>query len=236
MQDTPPNAAMTPARLLAVARGFSCLFWGIGLSVMLFTGFVRLGVFNVVSLSPHVIGAIVILVGALRLARSAAPIPKWPSRTRFLLAAAVLQLYLLPFLTWWRHAPAQKLYAVNVFLLLLATLWLLSLVNRLAGDVGEALGSGILRFEARLCELSAAFFILGPAFCLLFITLLNSLEADGGMYTMQIPIHYAWPLWTHVFFAVPFMLTMATAWEAKELCMRTIEESDQSSVISDQSA
>ena len=43
---------------------------------------------------------------------------------------------------------------------------------------------------------------------------------------MQLSVRYAWPLWIHIFFAIPFMLTMASAWEAKEACLREIEEGD----------
>ena len=87
-------------------------------------------------------------------------------------------------------------------MLLLATLWLLSLVNKLVADVGTALGDRVLHVEARFCELSAAFFILGPAFCVLFYTLLNSLRSES-VTTIRVPPVYIWPLWVHVFIAIP---------------------------------
>jgi hypothetical protein len=120
--------------------------------------------------------------------------------------------------------PDVKFFAANVFALVLVTLWLLSLTNKLVADVGHVLGNRLLSIEARLCELSAAFFILGPVFCVLFYTLLSSLRAEGGAYTGQVSVRYAWPLWIHVFFAIPFILTMASAWEAKEACLKAIEE------------
>ena len=202
------------------------MFWGIGLAVLLITGFLNIRLMNSLAISPHIIGVFIVVAGAFRLYRASPPIDGWTSRTRLLLAAALLQIYLVPFLTWWRQMPGVKLYAANVFVLVLVTLWLLSLTNRLVADVGGMLGNRVLTVEARFCELSAAFFILGPAFCVLFYTLLNSLRAEGGVYTVQVSVRYAWPLWIHVFFAIPFILTMASAWEAKEACLRGIEEKE----------
>jgi hypothetical protein len=222
MQGEHPAEGVTRVHLLAVARGFSCVFWGIGLGILLLTGFLTIRMFNRLALSPHILGVLVVLAGALRLSRANLPVAGWTARSRLLVGAALLQIYLVPFLTWWRQMPGVKLFAANVFILLLATLWLLSLSSKLVADVGAALGDRVLRAEARLCELSAAVFILGPAFCVLFVTLLNSLRAEGGV-TIRIPPVYVWPLWVHVFVAIPFLLTMAAAWEAKEACWRRME-------------
>jgi len=224
MQDERASPGLTPGQLLALARGFSRIFWGIGLAVLLITGFLNIRLMNALAISPHILGVLIVVAGTFRLYRADPPIDGWTTRTRLLFAAALLQIYLVPFLTWWRKMPDVKLYAANVFVLVLVTLWLLSLTNKLVADVGDALGNRLLSIEARLCELSAAFFILGPAFCVLFYTLLSSLRTEGGAYTIQVSVRYAWPLWVHVFFAIPFVLTMASAWEAKEACLRAIEE------------
>ena len=106
MQDEASSTALTAAQCLRIARGLSCIFWGIGVSVLLMTGFLTIGLFSFVRLSPHIIGAVVVLAGAIRLHRAQPPIEGWRKRTRMLVAAACLQIYLVPFLAWWRLLPS----------------------------------------------------------------------------------------------------------------------------------
>lgn len=216
-------AAPSAEQLLGAARGFSRIFWGIGTTLLILSNAVIVGFETYFVVPWHAIGLFLVLAGAGSLRRLQPLTGTWGRWSSLLFAAALLELYFVPFTMWWRALPAVRWYAFNMFLLIGVTLALLLLVNRLVAEAGAALNDRVLVAKGRICEGSVALFILGPALALLFFTLIANLGSDGTPAAVRAPAPaYAWPAWVHFFILVPFLLTMGTAWDGKERCLKEL--------------
>jgi hypothetical protein len=220
---SPPPMPLTADQLLGIARGFSRIFWGIGITLLILTNTIRVELVRPVLLPWHIIGLAIVVAGAAALRRAGPPSRAWARRATLLLAASLLQLYFVPFTIWWKDLPGVPWYTFNMYALIAVTLALLAASNGLVTEAGVVLGDRVLETKGRLCQVSVAFFILGPAFALLFYTLLMHLRAPEGVTIRIETSQYAWPFWMYFFALVPFLLTMGTAWDCKERCLRGLE-------------
>ena len=204
--------------LLQVARGFTALFWGLGLVVLLLTGALQLPLLDRWPLPRHAPAMLVLVAGAMLLWRSPIRVDAWRGRTRSLLLAVLAHVYLLPFFRWWQLAPQQPFFSTNMVVVLLATAWMLLAANLLAGELGRATRNPVLVIEARLC---------GWSVLLLGGVLLSLAMVDEVREVFLHPLLAGRPLWLHTgssarawlilhgLICLPFLLTMASVWEAR---------------------
>ena len=204
--------------LLRVARGFAVCFWGLALFLALIEGWVRIQLIDRAPVARHAPAVLVILAAALLLWRGAGIAPSWRRHARALVFAAILQAYLLPFFRWWQILPQQTFFTVNMTVFLLATTWLLISVNILAAELGRTTRNAVLAIEARLC---------GWSVIVLAGVLLSLAAVDELREAFLHPLLAGRPLWLYTeaatrswlilnaLITLPFLLTMAVAWEAR---------------------
>ncbi len=204
--------------LLQLARGFTALFWGLGLVVLLLTGALHLPLLDRWPLPRHAPATLVLIAGAILLWRSPVDNPAWRGRARSLLLAVLAQVYLLPFFRWWLEAPQQAYFCANMAAALLATAWMLLAANLLAAELGRSAHNPVLVIESRLCGWSVL--VLGG------VLLSLSLVAEVREVFLH-PLLAGRPLWLHTgstarswlilqgLICLPFLLTMASVWEAR---------------------
>jgi hypothetical protein len=220
-----PASDLEPATLLRVAQGFACLFWGLAIALLLFTGTLRISLLDGWQLPRHAPAVLVITIGALLLWKSRGLSPGWHGRSFSLLAAALAQIYLMPFFRWWQDAPQMAFFGANMAAMLLATAWMLLAANLVAGELGHAVCNPVLVIESRLC---------GWSVILLASVLLALSVMDNVRDLFLRPLLAGQPLWLntnatagtwmllHILISLPFLLTMATAWEARSQALAAL--------------
>lgn len=217
------NVTVSPDTLVKVARGFSCVFWGIPISLLMFFGTLDLGPFDRFRMPAYVLGVFVIYCGVLLFHRAGSLGDAWRRRIRQAVMVLLLEVYLAPFVYWWKQRPDEAYYAANVLALMLVTTWGLFLINRLAGDTGRALHNSSFFIETRL----SGWIVLGcmamPIGYALVASAHSFLEfGDTGI--LSVPFSQVdFPPWVFAVALLPFTLTMAIAWKAKEHCLEVLK-------------
>ncbi len=142
------TSAADPARLLRMARGFSCLFWSLPL----------LSASHAVALSPDLPSRWLFVLmpacfpplawGLWMLRASGDLTPRWKTKVGRAALLALAAAGLCPFLAWWSFAPLRLYFAANAGLHYGASVGLLVALNQLAGEGGRWLGDASLRRES----------------------------------------------------------------------------------------
>lgn len=209
---------LAPERVIALIRGFACLFWGIPISLLVFSGLPDLRLGTHLYVPVHLFGLLLMYRGTLQLQRADLLTLRWGGLMRQLMLALVLQVYLSPFVFWWKRLPGVPLYQANLLLLAAAAMYTLRLVSRLAGEWGARLDDRVFRSEAAISGWTALGFLASPVLlvpAVLWLLLRGGRWEEGLALATQAAA--AWPRWTLLLFAVPASFTLAVAWKAKEL-------------------
>ena len=214
------NVSFSPDALVRVARGFSCIFWGISLTLLLFSGALDIRIFSFVHMPAYVFGVLLTYIGVTFLQRAGALSDTWTRRVRLLLLLLLIEVYLAPFVYWWRQMPHVIYFTLNVTVLIICTTWGLFVVNRLAGEAGRLLHDHTFLFETKVASWLAAVFMLIPLAQALYAAAGAAFEPDGHFLFTLTP-----PLWVYVLGILPFTITMAVAWKTKERCIQVLKMS-----------
>lgn len=209
---------LAPGRVIALIRGFACLFWGIPISLLVFSRLPDLRLGTHLYVPVHLFGLLLMYRGTLQLQRANLLTLRWGGLVRQLMLALVLQVYLSPFVFWWKRMPGVPLYQANLLLLAAVAMYTLRLVSRLAGEWGARLDDRVFRSEAAISGWTALGFLALP---ILLVPAGLWLLLRGGSWDESLALATqaaaTWPRWTLLLFAVPASFTMAVAWKAKEL-------------------
>lgn len=215
---------LAPAGALARAmRGFSCVFWGIPLSVLLFAGAIDLRLPFAARAPAYVFGIFLVYCGVVYFQRTALPGRRWRSLVREMLFVLLIEVYLSPFVFWWRRMPHVPYYVANILVLMLCTTWGLFILNQLAAEIARLLRDRALAVEAQIAAWLALAFMLVPTSLALLQSVLAARsfgislapgEAVGG------PQRFGWLYAVALF---PFALNMMIAWKTKERCLRALQ-------------
>lgn len=214
------NVSFSPDALIRVARGFSCFFWGIPLSLLLFSGALDLRLFSFVRMPAYVLGIFVAYIGTVFFQRAGALSDLWTRRVRQLLFLLLVELYLAPFVYWWRQMPHVFYFAANMVALAICTTWGLFVVNRLAGEVCKLLRDSTFLTETQIAGWLAVGFMLTPLAYALYTAIRATLRPDGNFFFVL-----DLPLWIYALTLLPFTITMAVSWKIKERCLQVLKMS-----------
>ena len=214
------NVSFSPDALVRLARGFSCIFWGVALTLLLASGTLDIRVVSFVHMPVYVFGVLLAYIGAVFLQRAGALSDAWALYVRLLLLLLLVEVYLAPFVYWWRKMPHALYFNLNVSALILCTAWGMFIVNRLAGEAGALLHDRTFVFETRVAGWLSAAFMLIPLAHALYATIVAAIETNGYVaYTFDPPP------WVYVLSVLPFGTTMAVAWKMKERCLQLLKMS-----------
>jgi len=222
-EPTPPVLPVTPPpspqpistdRLLRVSRGFSCLFWSLPLLTVSFT-------VAQVSMLPMrwmfallLICFVPLICGLWTLRASGDLTPRWGRRIGRLSMLVLVTVYLCPFWVWWRLAPMQLYFAVNIALHALVMMGLLVELNRLAGECARWLDDKALRRESN----AGWMMVLWLSACT--VGALGWLFHRAGLLDAGLPTVLAQlselPKEARYLFVLPYAMTAYVMWRAKE--------------------
>lgn len=225
-EGVPPRVVLqpqpSPRCLLQIARGFSCSFWGIPLTLLLFFGAVDVHVMERVRLPAYILGVLLIFIGFTFLHRSKPVTRRWKTWARQGLTLSFILVYFSPFVYWWSHLPFTGYYVGNMLALVACATWLMFSVNRLAAETGMALQDRTFAIEADLCGWSTVGLMMIPLLITTGLTLYYAGVARLDWITEWVSVQPDMPIWLYGFFLIPITLTMTSAWKAKEICIRAI--------------
>ncbi len=216
--ETAPEPATVRERtaLLAAARGFAATFWGLLLIFLALIGAALIAPLEHLHLPAHLPGLLVLTVGALWFREAAALDPAWNRVTLLWLLAVCAQLYFLPFLTRWLPSTPAWYTRINLTLFALATAAVPILYLHLLARWAHVLGDHTLRIEVRLGAWGIPLLALAAA---------GLAVLRGWLFTQRSTLdpEAIWPLLLRdapalalVPTALPLILALALAWEAKE--------------------
>lgn len=216
------NLAISADALLRAARGFSCIFWGIPLSILLYSGMLDVRIPPLLRLPTYVVGVFVVYCGVILLQRAGPLSALWPHRVREALFLLLLEVYLAPFVYWWRQMPSVPYYVANVVGMVFCTAAGLFVLNMLAADLAKSLHDQVLHAEARVSSWLSLVFMIIPAVDAVIRSIRSVFEAGSMMFMETFPIPPEMPRWMYAVALIPFTLTMAVAWKAKELSLKRL--------------
>ncbi len=208
--------------LFFLARGFTRIFWGLLVALILFFGRVSIVVTPGMKISAYVVGCALAAWGVWTLAAAGLDSRWWRRCWRATLGLLLLTIYFAPFLEWWKRAPQVPLYLVNVLGLLLASMLTLLLLDLLAADIFRRLEQWPARREALAFGGSVFLLMIAP----LVVTVLASLWATIRYQTSfefemwRMILHL--PIGVYAILTVPCSLTLFTIWKARALCYQRL--------------
>jgi hypothetical protein len=214
------NVSVSADALIRVARGFSCIFWGIPLSLLLFGGKLDIHLFSFVRMPAYVVGVFLAYIGATYLQRAGPFHDLWSRRVRQALFLLLVEIYLAPFVYWWRQMPQVPYFAANMTGLVLCTTWGLFVVNRLAGEVCKLIHDRTFFIETQVAGRLAAGFMIIPLAHAVYDFVCSVLQpADNLFFDLHLPS------WLYASTLLPFLITMAVSWQIKERCLQALKMS-----------
>jgi hypothetical protein len=220
-----PEAALPPAHILCLAKGFSRIFWGVFFMVALFLCQAVFEVFNAMRVPAYVLGAGLVCWG-LFLLRDAGPVSRaWRGRTRLAIGLACLCVYFAPFIAWWKAMPYVNLFLVNVLALLLAGMLILLLANLLAADVFRRFGERGAHVEALVFAFGVVALMIAPFLVGLLFALVAAIRYESTFASEVWPLVLRVPIGFYAVATLPCSLTLVAAWKAKSMCYRRLWES-----------
>lgn len=219
------NVPITSGLLIRAARGFSCIFWGIPLSVVLFARGLDIRLLYGVRIPAYILGVLLMYTGVIFLQRLGPISPGWQTRVREALLVLLIEVYLAPFVYWWRQMPSVIYYVANVVGLILITAWGLYLVNRISGELAKIVHNTTFFIESQISGWLSVVFILVPTVQSVLTSITRAIEADALKYFDFSSLFRNTPKWIYAMALLPFTLSMAVTWKAKERCLEMLRAS-----------
>jgi hypothetical protein len=216
--------AVTPHDLMRIARGFTAVFWGMLLGLLLFSNAVSLH-WNRVPIPSYTLGVVLVFIGMLTLHTVTPFTRSWRKHVRTSLFVLLLHIYFAPFVYWWHRMPDVSYFLLNVMTLLFCSVWLLLLLNQLVLELSHTLDNDSLRLEAELCGWSVVILLLIPYVFFVVYPLLAAMRHHSSVFVELVQLMQRLPRWVLVFSLLPFTLTLAVCWKTKEHCFRTLQKS-----------
>ncbi|MBP7830859.1 MAG: hypothetical protein KA248_13185, partial [Kiritimatiellae bacterium] len=191
------GASPGPGILLRMARGFSCIFWGIPLALLMFSGALDLRVTPRLRIPTFVLGLILVFAGILQLNRAPNLTPRWAGRIRHAQVTLLILVYLSPFVYWWRAMPHVAYYGVNMLAIVVTAMGGLLALNRLAEETGRLFGDGMVVIEARLCGGLSVLFLLAPGAVAALRSILAAAPLENSRAWALVLVPYLMPRWMY---------------------------------------
>ena len=222
----PPNLALRPDQLIALARGFRWMTVGLLLTFLLLFGFVGWNLPHVeVKIPSCLLGAAVSLYGGLLWWRFAGQVQPWRRFSRLAVTTIVLQIYFAPFTLWWRHDLADIQLFLNSMALLICMLLLAWLLIRQAEESGRFFADQGLMSEARFGRLAliAPILLLTTGFTAYETAILAGAPWPEPP-SLALP-GMALPPWLIMAFLGAILMTVSICWRCTHACHQALVRS-----------
>lgn len=210
--------AIRAEQFLFLARGFTRIFWGQLLSLVLCLGLSSVVIPHIGSFPAFVVGVVIAAWGYSAL-QDAGPITaRWLACMRAALFLIGLELYFAVFYQWWLERPETPLFLVNILALILVILLVFLATNIALAQLGAALGEKELRMEARLFAGGIVFLLILPLGAAVFFSGMACLRYESSLYEELWQTFMLAPGWSYILFMIPCSLTLIGVWKAKNRC------------------
>lgn len=222
MADLAPNPELLRS-LGRLARGLSCLFWGLPMALLICAQAVRTEWLRSLGIVPPMLTTGLLLYGLLQM-RSFQPQERiWKAslfRTQLL---ATVNLGLSPFLYWWSQVPGNAYFLVTAILFALGSAAFLASLNTTIERLGAMLPDETLRYETRhFTAVNRWLLFIMVAVVGLFFFIGRSPELAGKFDHLldTLARYYRW--FVISFILLPVAMTMALLWKTKEVILESV--------------
>jgi hypothetical protein len=221
----PPNLPLRADQLIGMARGFAWLSIGQMLTFLLLLGVLEWHLPPLAfPLPPSLAGAGVSLFGAILWWRAAEQQRPWRSYARLATFLAAMQIYLAPFVLWWRHDLANLQLYLNSMALLACLPALGWVVARQAEVTGHMLGEASLAAEARFSRRA----LLVPVLLLTLLLMAYVAAIVAGAPLPEPPAialpGLVLPPWLAMAHLGSVLMTLSIGWRCTRACHHAIAQ------------
>lgn len=222
MADLTPNPELLRS-LGRLARGLSCLFWGLPITLLVTAPSVQAQWLGHVGWFPPVAATALLLFGIWQLGSFQRQERVWAAAHGRAQFVALLNLGLSPFLYWFNQSPQVAYFQYAALMFHLCVLLFLALVNTLIERLGAMLPDETLRTETRFFASVNRWLVL----LLLGAAILYHLGKRSAMAGRTVPMLLQIIAENPHYFILPFVLvamalTMALLWKTKEVILESV--------------
>ena len=203
---------------LALEKGFSRIFWGIFVSLVCFFGGVSVRFMGDFYLPAYVVGSVLLMSGLLALLRAGELQKGWKKRVQYTMFLVALQIYLAPFLEWWRGRPGELYFIAHIIILVFVVMLTLLSVNLIVAKIARVLSERSVFVEAVIYFIVTIVLQVVPfSIMLLSVMQANRIGHSGIVFYLgELPSML--PKWTYIMGMIPFSLNLMLVWRIREKC------------------
>lgn len=222
MADLTPNPELLRS-LGRLARGLSCLFWGLPLALLVCAQAVRTEWLRSLGIVPPVLATGLLLYGLWQMNSFQRQERIWTAslwRTQLL---ATVSFGLSPFLYWWSQMPGNGYFLAAVMLFALCSLAFLASLNLTIERLGAMLPDETLRYETRqFTAVNRWLLLVLLALVVLFLAAEQS-PPIAAYFARLLEIVGRLHRWFIIaFLLLPVAMTMALLWKTKEVILESV--------------
>jgi len=222
MPDLTPNPELLRS-LGRLARGLSCLFWGLPLTLLVCAQAIRTDWLRALGVMPPLLTTALLLYGLWQM-RSFQPQERiWTAalwRSRML---ATVNLGLSPFLYWWNQLPGNFYFLAAVLMFGFGSVAFLASLNTTIERLGAMLPDETLRYETRhFTAVNRWLLFIMVAVVMVFVLAGQSprVAEKFGRFLEFVQRFHRW--FIIAFILLPVAMTMALLWKTKEVILESV--------------
>ncbi len=213
-------AEISAVALLSMARGFTCVFWGLLLSVVLLFSNAFFELFEVVRIPAYLLGSAIAAWGLFGMREAGLVSRVWTRRRRFAFLLILLHIYFAPFVVWWSGMPESAFFLVNFLCFILVGMLCLLSINLLAAESARCLNHRGDWVEAWLFAAGTVMFMMVPFLFWVAGPVAAVVRFKTSLYYELWSASNRTPDWVRIFICLPCSLTLVSAWKARSQCYR----------------
>lgn len=222
MAETTPNPELLRS-LRRLARGLSCLFWGLPLTLLVCVRGVQTDLLGRMGIVPPLLATGLLLFGTWQLSSFQRQERIWVAAQGRAQLLALLNLGLSPFIYWFSQVSGNEYFAFAALLFQLGSLMFLTTVNTLLERLGAMLPDETLRAETRLfTAVNRWLIMILLVLAVLFFFSLRSPDVVSRFPHLLEIIAQNRMVFTLPFILIALAMTMALLWKTKEVILESV--------------
>jgi len=220
--ESTPNPELLHS-LRRLARGLSCLFWGLPLALLVCVRGVQTDLLGRMGVVPPLLATSLLLFGTWQIGAFQRQERIWTAVHGRAQLIALFNLGLSPFLYWCNQVPGNEYFAFAALLFNLGGLMFLTTINTLLERLGAMLPDETLRAETRLFTAVNRWLILiSLVLALIFFYAIRSPDVFSRFPHTVETITQNRSLLILPFILIALAMSMALLWKTKEVILESV--------------
>lgn len=207
--------------LREIATGYAFVVLGATGMLVLFAGLLPPGPWWM-DMAVHVGALLMMAFGGVLLWRMPPMTAGWLRATHHFTLAVFLQLYMVPFILWWRTLPHIGFFTANALIAVAGVAWLLVQLCEISYETGRVLGERTLQVEGRVAAVLCPLLLLVPPVYGVMHGLHFYMNAGLPPVLDATRLILVWPPWIRIAMLLSPILALAVAVEARLRCLAAI--------------